>query len=273
MTTYIIDNESAGCDSMWSYSDGSRCSTLTLNKYLYVNSLLEDIEIQPCLILYSGAYEQLVLHQAFRLEQIELVHYQELVDSFKRLGRDSFSFVEISLPNWSIRSSYNETSNAGLLYSGTGGPHAFEHYSTHSNYSIYDAIDYAIQNDPYSDYEINHMEKSLVGLPINVQNFVEVDDLIYNNIYDHLTEIMKQLTPNGGSNTMKNNSFAGCTTTLGPEAPSISTPTLIEIERNRKSVISSGTGSNGAACMLNKKQIKKKKIVPSHGNKSVHIIR
>ncbi|MBV7297720.1 hypothetical protein [Enterovibrio paralichthyis] len=234
MTTYIVDDKSAACDSMWSDPDGVRCD-VPINKYLYIDQPIDGVDLQPCLILYSGDYEQLVLNQSFKLGMINIDQYTVAVDNYRKLGRGSLSYVSVSLDQWTP-DRFNCQSELGVLFDGSGGGMAFTHYR--DNYCVKRAVEHAIENDPKSDHEINYFYRALAGSLV-CESFAPLDVDMYNEIYKHTEELHQALQSGEMGVGMNKLRYAGCSTSPAVEAQSFSTSHLLdqqvkELAKNKK---------------------------------------
>ena len=105
MTTFIIDDKSGACDSMWSDEYGFKV-LVPLNKYLFIPTLEPFESTQalkigaPKLLFYCGSYEQIILHQAFSLNLLNTNQYSIYANNAAKFGFDSFGFIEVLLNNW-----------------------------------------------------------------------------------------------------------------------------------------------------------------------------
>ncbi|EGQ8077039.1 hypothetical protein G5G45_001367 [Vibrio vulnificus] len=266
MTTYIVDDKSAACDSMWSYSNGEKCTDVPIHKYLYIDVPIEDVDIEPSLVVYSGDYEQLVLHQAFLLEMLTLDQYQVAVHNYQKLGRSALSYVIITLSDWDV-DPFNTKQDLGLLFEGSGGNHAFTHYR--DNYCVKKAVVHAITQDPKSDHHVNYLYRTLSG-QLQLEHFAPLNDDMYNEIYEHTVALNMAIQTQEMGVNMSELKFAGCSTAPSVEAQDFSTNQLIENEAKRLKELKEkkrAIGNNVIA--IRKKKFAKKVIDQSAFNYSL----
>ncbi|EGQ7777255.1 TPA: hypothetical protein ACHCBX_001702 [Vibrio parahaemolyticus] len=266
MTTYIVDDKSAACDSMWSYSDGTKCTDVPIQKYLFIDEPIEDVALEPSLVVYSGDYEQLVLHQAFLLEMLTLDQYQVAVNNYKKLGRSALSYVIINLAEWNV-DPFNTRQDLGLLFEGSGGKHAFSHYR--DNYCVKLAVGHAIERDPKSDHDVNYLYRALSG-ELQLEHFAPLNVDMYNKIYEHTLDLHMAIQSQEMGVDMSQLKFAGCSTAPSVEAQDFCTDQLIENESKRLNELKEkkkAVGENVVA--IRQKKFAKKVIDKSAFNHSL----
>ena len=236
MTTYVIDDRSAACDSMWSDANGHECD-VPIKKYLYISKDSEnsDLEVEPSVTLYSGDYEQIVLHQALTLEIITFSQYERAAENYKNLGAQHLSYASVDFKNWQP-SGENCRREHGLLFDGSGSDHALVHYR--ENYSVHGAVNHAIEHDPRSGHEINHIWIAGQG-ELGCMHFEQLTDEVYDEVYRRTEELHLALQSGELNIDMSKIKYAGCTTSNRAEADVFSPKDVVKKEKGRVSKIKS----------------------------------
>lgn len=223
MTTLIVDDKSAACDSMWSDANDLRIQ-VPLNKYLFVPTL-EPFENEqkewigaPKLLLYCGTYEQILLHQAFTLKILDENQYVIHSGNWSELGYSSFGYIEILLEDWTPAGYQGINSRQGVLFGGTGGNHAYSTYNDCYNTII--AVEEAIKLDPKSDIPISSYHHTLDGDDY-FENLHATGNVIAQNVYSLASELIISLQTGELGGDMSRVRYSGCTTSASPEAPDI----------------------------------------------------
>lgn len=223
MTTFIIDDKSGACDSMWSDEYGFKV-TVPLNKYLFIPTLEPFENTQalkigaPKLLFYCGSYEQIVLHQAFSLNLLNTDQYSIYASNAVKLGFDSFGFIEVLLNNWEPIAYSNIENSLGVLFGGTGGNIANLHYK--DNYSTVLAVEEAIKLDAHSDSPISHYHHTIDGEDF-FENLDYTGNKVVQNIYYLASELIISMQTGERGGNMKDIQYSGCTTSAQQEAPAI----------------------------------------------------
>ena len=253
MATYIMDNVSAGCDSQWSDVEGKPIEP-PINKYLFIDGFVDGLKVLPSLTLYSGDYEQIVLHQAMVTGILTLSEYKKLELIYARAGHSHLSFVSALLDSWELEHQ-NIFSRQGVVFGGSGGKLAYDHYL--SCYDVSMAIGFAIDNDPYSGHEINWFARYPDRKYLN---FVSLDDRVYGELYDHTEKLCLALQSGEIHMSQDYSKYRGSSTSPSKEADDICLDEVVQAEQRRRLKYRQVMGNKAVESFGNQSRITPKKL-------------
>lgn len=228
VTTFIVDDHSAACDSLWSNQHGRPVQS-TLYKYLFVP---EDNMIKPgepaYAIYYAGSAETILLHQAFITGMLTGDQYMVWSGNLKLVRPDvSLGFCHVQLHPWVPLEYENIGHDQGFMFGGSGGSHAQGHYR--DNYCTEAATVHAISKDAASGPPVVHYcskEKTQKNLKV-------LDESLRDVIYEHTANLISDLD---AYKAMKDFKYSGCSTAAADEAPPVDLDKLGRwVERHEQS--------------------------------------
>ncbi|HHX8579325.1 TPA: hypothetical protein ACVO3K_002463 [Vibrio diabolicus] len=264
MTTYLVNDSSGTCDSMWSNGNGLQVDA-PLNKYLFIPSLdIFDEDTQRVIgtervVFYSGVYDQILLHQALVLGMLDNEQYVVQAKNCAALGFDALSFVDITINEWTPAAE-NCIHEHGLIAGGTGGYHAIRAY-VDGLYNTKLAVIEACKIDPSSSEPVSVFNHTLDG-EHTVENLSDIGNTEYDAIYSQVEELILSMQTGERGGLMDKVTYSGYTTSPNAEAPPVDVNQVVEKHkkngakiwiRGKKPKFSNESG-------LNKEKIKTRKI-------------
>lgn len=230
MTTFLVDDTSGACDSLWTDQFGVP-SEVDLDKYLFIEDLSafddgtqERIGYER-VIFYSGSYEQIVLHQAFVTGILGEDQYSIQAQNAVNLGRKDLAYVDIALQDWTPNAIGCDHKHA-LISGGTGGNIAVHAY-IEGLYNTKLAVEEACKIDLKSEKPVSYFHFNQAGNHTS-DNFNKVGGEDINNIYSKAEELILSMQSGERGGLMDKVKYSGYTTAPSPEAPPINISQVIE---------------------------------------------
>lgn len=185
MTTVIVSDSEAACDSLWTYTDGSKAES-NIHKYLYLSGYaIEGYTPDPFIVFYSGTYRQIVLHQALMLNLIDSTVYMTVSNWLSDRGENRLEYIQIRIIDWNITSEFNIGSKNQVRYAGSGGGYAADYYP--NCYNVYTCVSHAISLDSLSGPDVSHFSRD----GKQQVHIIEVTQVMYDTLYIEVEGIVQ----------------------------------------------------------------------------------
>lgn len=184
MTTVIVSDTGAACDSLWTFDDGVH-TVSDINKYLFVSGyVIAGYNPDPFIVFYSGTYNQIVLHQALMLDLIDYEGYMSIAKWLSSKGENRLQYIKIDINDWRA-DTYNSDGKNGVHYAGSGGQLAADHYP--NCYDLKLCVEFAITKDKFSGPEVSLFNKE----GARQDNIFEVSGHMYDTLYNKTNGLMQ----------------------------------------------------------------------------------